>query len=96
MDKALGGAQRGEARPPDRQSHRIEGYGKRSGQALFIPRDRAGVQQDGLAGQIGGLEVLGEFVFSSPVEKTILDKGSINYADIEERLARVRTPLYED
>lgn len=71
---------------------------KASGQLslYFIPRDRAGAQQDGLAGQIGGLEVLGEFVFSSPVEKSMLDEGSVNYAAIEEWLAQVRTPLYED
>lgn len=62
----------------------------------FIPRERSWNRSHGTAEQIGGLEVLGEFVFSSPVEKCMLDEGSVDYAVIWEWLARVRTPLYED
>jgi len=60
----------------------------------FIPRDRGLARSGNLTEQIGGLEVLGEFVFSSQVEKRLLDDGSVDYFTIEEWLARVHTPLY--
>jgi hypothetical protein len=70
----------------------------RSGEVslYFIPRERSWNRSQGTTEQIGGLEVLGEFVFSSPVEKEMLDEGLVDYATICEWLARVRTPLYDD
>jgi hypothetical protein len=62
----------------------------------FIPRRRSGMRSDGTAEQIGGLEVMGEFVLSSPVEKCMLDEGALDYAVIGEWLGHVRTPLYEE
>ena len=76
----------------------------RAGAALslyFVPRLRPDATTAGHAGhagraeRIGGLEVLGEFVFSTPAEKRLLDEGAIDYATIEAWLARVRTPLFD-
>lgn len=64
-------------------------------QLCFVPRARPGPHSDDTANHIGGLEILGEFVFSTPVEKTMLDEGKVNHTVIGEWLARVRTPLYE-
>jgi diadenosine tetraphosphate (Ap4A) HIT family hydrolase len=60
----------------------------------FIPRDRSKLRVNGWGGLIGGLEILGEVVFSSPQEKKLLDDGAIDYFTLESHLARVRTPMF--
>ena len=60
----------------------------------FMPRARGDSMIDHGSEHIGGLEVLGEFVFSNPEEKFLLDSGAISYFSLEERLAQLYTPLY--
>lgn len=62
----------------------------------FVPRDQTLTRGEGMSGQVGGLEVLGEIVLSSPEEKARLERGDIDYFTIENMLASVRTPLYVD
>ncbi len=61
---------------------------------FFVPRDRAKTHGEGMSGLIGGLEVLGELVFSSEEEKSRLDAGKIDYFSLEKTLASVRTPFF--
>ncbi len=61
----------------------------------FVPRDRAKTRGDGMSGMIGGLEVLGELVFSSKRDKALLDAGKIDYF-LEKTLASVHTPFFVD
>ncbi len=60
----------------------------------FVPRARSTSRVNGLHGLIGGLEILGEVVFSSPEEKKLLDDGAIDYFALASYLARVRTPMF--
>jgi diadenosine tetraphosphate (Ap4A) HIT family hydrolase len=60
----------------------------------FIPRERSKSRVSGLRGLIGGLEILGEVVFSSPEEKKLLDDDAIDYSTLESHLARVHTPMF--
>ncbi len=60
----------------------------------FIPRRRSKSRFKGLRGLIGGLEILGEVVFSSPEEKQLLDDGAVDYFTLANYIARVRTPMY--
>ena len=46
----------------------------------FIPRDRNKARFTALSGLIGGLEVLGELVFSSEEDKKLLDRDHVNYS----------------
>ena len=62
----------------------------------FVPRDRLKTQGEGLSDLIGGLEVLGELVFSSVEDKALLDAGKIDYFSLEMILASVRTPFFTD
>ena len=62
----------------------------------FVPRDRAKCHGDGISGLIGGLDVLGELVFSSKEDKELLDSGKINYFSLEKTLASVHTPFFLD
>jgi hypothetical protein len=69
----------------------------RSGDGLslyFVPRARSESRLVGLTGLIGGLEILGEVVFSRPEEKQLLDDGAIDYFALANYLARVRSPLF--
>ncbi|MBT4933909.1 MAG: DUF4922 domain-containing protein [Rhodospirillaceae bacterium] len=61
---------------------------------FFVPRDRSKTHGDGMSGLIGGLEVLGELVFSSNEDKALLDAGKIDYFSLEKTLASVRTPFF--
>ncbi len=63
---------------------------------FFVPRDRAKTHGDGISGLIGGLDVLGELVFSSKEDKALLDAGKIDYFSLEKTLASVRTPFFLD
>jgi len=60
---------------------------------FFVPRDRRKSRASGLSGQVGGLEVLGELVYSTPEEQHKLASGELNYFSLEQVLAEVRTSL---
>jgi hypothetical protein len=60
----------------------------------FVPRDRARPCGQGMSGLTGGLEVLGEIVFSTPEERHLIDSGAIDYFNLENVLHSVRTPLF--
>ncbi len=62
----------------------------------FVPRSRTKQKPQGFSGLIGGLEVLGEIVLSSPDDKAQLDAGEIDYFGLEAILASVRTPIEAD
>jgi len=62
----------------------------------FVPRDRARTYGEGISGLVGGLEVLGEIVLSSPQERHLIDSGAVSYRMLEKVLQSVRTPLFED
>lgn len=62
----------------------------------FVARDRSKSRGNGMSGLVGGLEVLGELVFSSPEERRLIDGGSIDYFVIKDILGSVRTPLFID
>jgi len=66
----------------------------------FIPRERGQARWSDPAGSVGslvgGLEVLGEFVFSSERERAMLDSGEIDFAFLNAALAGVATPFFED
>lgn len=60
----------------------------------FIPRDRARSRWGGSNGAAGGLEILGEFVFSTEEEARMLAEGTVDYAYLHDALGRVRAPLF--
>jgi len=60
----------------------------------FVPRERRKSRVRGPHGLIGGLEILGEVVLSTPEEKERLDDGAIDYFALEEYLSRVHTPMF--
>jgi len=62
----------------------------------FVPRHRKRAKSEGLSGLIGGLEVMGELVLSSPEEEERIANGEIDYFSIEKILTDVRTPLYDE
>ena len=62
----------------------------------FVPRDRTKSKAEGFSGLIGGLEVLGEIVLSSPNDKARLSSGQIDYFTLEAALASVHTPIEVD
>lgn len=59
----------------------------------FVPRFKTRSRSPQMSGLIGGLEVLGELVFSSSDEKQRLDTGKVDYTTIEQILAAVRAPI---
>ena len=61
----------------------------------FVPRDRARPCGQGMSGLTGGLEVLGEIVFSTPEERQLIDSGGIDFFYLENVLHSVRTPLFD-
>ena len=62
----------------------------------FIPRDRQRSRWNESYGLVGGLELLGELVFSSDDEKAMLDDGKVDYFYVERALANVHTPFFHD
>ena len=69
--------------------------GKLDRQTLyFVPRHRRKKRPAGLTGLVGGLEVLGELVFSTPEEKKLLENGQISYAMLENALASVNPRVF--
>ena len=62
----------------------------------FVPRDRTRARGEGMSGLIGGLEVLGELVFSNEEEQRFIASGEIDYFTVANILESVRTPLYAE
>jgi hypothetical protein len=62
----------------------------------FIPRDRTRTRWNGSNGLVGGLEILGELVFSSDEDRRLLDSGAVDYFFVEAALESVRAPLHFD
>ena len=56
----------------------------------FVPRHRLRSQSPEMSGKIGGIEVLGEVVFSSQEEGQRLELGKIDYHTVERILAAAR------
>ena len=56
----------------------------------FVPRHQARTKSAEMSGIIGGLEVLGELVFSSEEEGERLARGEVNYRTVERILEAVR------
>ena len=61
----------------------------------FIPRDRRKSRWFGTNSLVGGLELLGEFVFSSEAEKALLDQGEVDFFYLEQALASIHTPFFD-
>lgn len=55
----------------------------------IVPRNRFYSHAPGMVGMIGGIEVLGEVVFSTEIEKQQLDIGRVDYKTVEQILAAV-------
>ena len=55
----------------------------------IVPRNRFYSHAPGMVGMIGGIEVLGEVVFSTEIEKQQLDTGRVDYKTVEQILAAV-------
>ena len=62
---------------------------------FFVPRNRAYSHAPGMVGLIGGLEVLGELVFTTEIEKQSLDTGRFDYQAARQILAAVEAPGVE-
>ncbi|MBF0436266.1 MAG: DUF4922 domain-containing protein [Magnetococcales bacterium] len=58
----------------------------------LIPRDKTFNRGPGMVGVIGGLELLGEVVYSTEEEKRSLDRGQVNFDFIERIIASVEAP----
>jgi len=58
----------------------------------FVPRDQMRSHSPEMAGAVGGLEILGELVFSEAEEKARLDRGQVDYRTVERILAAVHVP----
>ena len=57
-----------------------------------VPRHSSFSYAQGLAGLVGGLEILGELVLSTDLEKQNIDQGHYSYASIAEIIAAVEPP----
>ena len=62
-------------------------------QLIFVPRNQMKSHSQELVGAIGGVEVLGELVFSTDSEKHRLDKGEIDYHTVERILSSISVPV---
>jgi diadenosine tetraphosphate (Ap4A) HIT family hydrolase len=60
---------------------------------FFVPRDRQKSQAGGFAGKVGGLEVLGELIFTTSEEQEMLESGQLNYFSLEKVLSKVGAPI---
>ena len=59
---------------------------------FFVPRDQTRSHSADMANAIGGIEVLGELVFSDPTEKARLEGGEVDYRAVERILAAATVP----
>ncbi len=64
-------------------------------QLFFAPRDRSRPKSSHMSGLVGGLEVLGELVFSSEEEGRVLEQGEIDFAALLKIYEDVFTPLFD-
>jgi hypothetical protein len=62
----------------------------------FVPRNKHFSHAPGIAGLVGGLEIIGEFVFSTEAEKQQLVSGQIDYSTLVRVLAGVEAPGVEE
>jgi len=60
----------------------------------FTPRERNRTWSGGKSDLIGGLEALGEFVYTIEEEQQLLEEGVVEYFMLEKILADIRTPFY--
>jgi hypothetical protein len=56
---------------------------------FIVPRNKFFAHAPGMTGMIGGLEILGEIVFSTELEKQLLDTGQVDYFFVERILSAV-------
>ncbi|MDH3714183.1 MAG: DUF4922 domain-containing protein [Gammaproteobacteria bacterium] len=61
-------------------------------QVFVVPRDQQRTHAPGMSGAVGGLEVLGELVFSTEQEWDQLQRRQIDYFTIENMLSAVSVP----
>jgi len=62
----------------------------------FAPRDRKRSKSKYMSGMVGGLEVMGELVFSSEDERKAMEEGRTNYEDLLKIYEDVYTPFFID
>jgi len=62
----------------------------------FTPRERNRSWSGGMSDLIGGLEVLGEFVYTIEEEQELLEEGVVDYFALEKILADIHTTLFPD
>lgn len=58
----------------------------------LVPRHKEFSHAPGMLGEVAGLEVLGELVFSSKDEKVLVDHGRVNYEYVEKAIRAVEPP----
>ncbi len=63
---------------------------KNQSELYFVPRHHARMQSPEMSGTIGGIEVLGEMVFSSESDGQRLQRGEIDYHAVERILSAAR------
>lgn len=63
---------------------------------FFAPRDRRRSRSNRMTGLVGGLEVLGEIVFSAEAERIAITSGRLNYDSVEKIYNDVYTPFFMD
>jgi diadenosine tetraphosphate (Ap4A) HIT family hydrolase len=62
----------------------------------FTPRERNRSWRGGMSDLIGGLEVLGEFVYTIEEEQELLEEGVVEYFALEKILADIHTSFFPD
>lgn len=62
----------------------------------FVPRNRLYSRGPGMTGTVGGLEILGELVFSTEAENERLNAGLVDYGYVHRMLAAVEAPGVSD
>jgi hypothetical protein len=63
---------------------------------FFAPRDRRRPKSQHMSGLVGGLEVMGELVFSSEEERMTIDDGNLNYRELLKIYNDIYTPFFLD
>lgn len=63
---------------------------------FFAPRDRRRARSTRMSGLVGGLEVMGEIVFSSEAERIAIAQGRLNYEELAKIYNDVYTPFFID
>lgn len=63
---------------------------------FFAPRDRERKKSYHMAGLVGGLEVMGELVFSTEEERIAIEQGDISYDSLLQIYQDIYTPFFID